>query len=144
MWGIFRFSWDGLANLKARVSTYNRGLANYCPELKTLWVAVQNFKTRHGYDDESGELDFQPLTAAQAQALRERNPALSPWRLVGWQSLAGVLVALAAWGVSGQAAVGGSALYGAVAVILPTALLVRALSARLASRDVIALSLIHI
>lgn len=102
---------------------------------------MQNFKTQHGYDDESGELDFPPLTAEQAQALRERNPALSPWRVVGWQSLAAVMVALAAWGVSGQAAVGASALYGSVAVILPTVLFVRALSAKPARPDVVTLAL---
>ena len=91
----------------------------------------------HG--DESNEwgepeaLDVKPLTAAQAQALRESEPALSPWWVVAMQMVAGLLVTLVAWGISGELVVGVSALYGALVVILPAALFARGLMSRFSS-----------
>ena len=91
----------------------------------------------HGDEsNESGEsdaLDVKPLTAAQAQALRESEPALSPWWVVAMQMVAGLLVTLVAWGVSGELVVGVSALYGALVVILPAALFARGLMSRFSS-----------
>lgn len=77
--------------------------------------------------------DFTPLTAAQAKALREQNPAVSPWWVVAGQALVGVLVALAAWGVSGRPAVGWSAACGALAVVIPAALFARGVTGQFAS-----------
>ncbi|OGB30843.1 MAG: ATP synthase subunit I [Burkholderiales bacterium RIFCSPLOWO2_12_FULL_61_40] len=77
-------------------------------------------------EDESS--DFVPLTAAQAQALREQNPSISPWRVVAGQVLVGVFVALAAWGVSGNRTVALSAAWGALAVVVPGALFARGLA----------------
>ena len=89
---------------------------------------------RYGFDaDESEEQEFKRLTAEQAQALRESDPALSPWWVVGLQCLAGLAVALLAWGISGKAAVGWSAGYGALAVIIPAALFARGLMSRFSS-----------
>jgi ATP synthase protein I len=102
---------------------------------------VSKLKTLRGYDEDAGELDYQPLTAAQAQSLREKNPAVSPWRVVGWQCLAGLVTALMVWGVSGQARLGGSALYGGAAVVLPTVLFVRALSVRQNGQNFVVLAL---
>ena len=76
--------------------------------------------------------DFKPLTAQEAQALRERDPALSPWWIVGMQCVAGLSVALVAWGVSGAVAAW-SAAYGALAVIIPAALFARGLMSRFSS-----------
>jgi len=78
--------------------------------------------------DEALELDFKPLTAEQARQWRESNPSLSPWRIVGWQTVAGALAALLAWGLSGRAEVAWSTGYGALAVVIPAALLARGLS----------------
>jgi len=72
--------------------------------------------------------DFKPLTAQEAQEWRSRHPAVSVWRLVGMQALAGVLVALLAWLLSGQAPVAWSAGYGALAVVLPAALFARGMA----------------
>lgn len=83
--------------------------------------------------DEPEEQEFKRLTAEQAQALRESDPALSPWWVVGLQCLAGLAVALLAWGVSGKAPVGWSAGYGALAVIIPAALFARGLMSRFSS-----------
>ena len=89
---------------------------------------------RDGLDAEGiDEQDYLPLTKEQAQALREREPALSPWWVVGLQCVAGLAVAILAWGVSGDAAVGWSAAYGALAVIIPAALFARGLMSQFSS-----------
>lgn len=78
--------------------------------------------------DESEDSDFKPLSAQEAQALREAQPMVSPWRIVGWQILVGLLVALAAWGATKSTVAGWSAAYGALAVVIPAALFLRGLS----------------
>ena len=88
----------------------------------------------HGFDaDESEESEIKRLTRQEAQALRQSDPALSPWSVVGLQCVAGLLVALVAWGVSGKAVVGWSAGYGAIAVIIPAALFARGLMSQFSS-----------
>ena len=77
---------------------------------------------------EAEDSDFNPLTAEEAQQWRQRNPPVSPWRVVAGQVLVGVLVSALAWLVSGKPSVGWSAAYGALAVILPAALFARGLS----------------
>jgi ATP synthase protein I len=83
--------------------------------------------------DEPEERESKPLTAEEARALRESEPALSPWWVIGWQLVAGLLTALVAWGVSGQTVAAWSALYGAVAVIIPAALFARGLMSQFSS-----------
>lgn len=75
--------------------------------------------------------EFIPLTAQQVQDLRRTQPLLSVWRVVAAQMLVGLLVAFAAWGVSGKTSVGVSAGYGALAVVIPAALFARGLTSRL-------------
>ena len=77
--------------------------------------------------DESEEVAVQPLTAAQAQVLREQQPMVSPWRVVRWQAVVGFLLALLVLGVSRQPALAWSAAYGALAVVIPAALFARGL-----------------
>jgi ATP synthase protein I len=84
-------------------------------------------------DNEEKEPEFKPLTAEEARQLRERNPSVSPWRVIAGQVVAGVLVALAAWGLTGRPSVGWSAGYGALAVVLPAALFARGLTGRFSS-----------
>ena len=53
-----------------------------------------------GFEDTDGDndLDFKPLTAQEAAALRAADPALSPWWVIGLQCVAGLLVSgLVAW-----------------------------------------------
>ena len=69
--------------------------------------------------------DFKPLTAQEASDWRSRFPQVSVWRIVAVQTIAGVVVALLAWLVTGRAAVGWSAAYGALSVALPAALFAR-------------------
>ena len=77
--------------------------------------------------------DFKPLTAEEAQRLRDRKPLISPWRVIAIQVVAGLLVALAAWGLTGRQNLGWSAGYGALAVVLPAAVFARGLTGRFAS-----------
>lgn len=79
------------------------------------------------------EPPIKPLTAEEARRLREQNPPVSPWWVVGAQVVVGVLVALAAWAWSGEKNVGWSAGYGALAVVIPAAVFARGLTSRFAS-----------
>ena len=83
--------------------------------------------------EESDELQFKRLSAQEAQALRERQPSLSPWWVVAWQMVVGVLVALAAWGLTGTTVAAWSAAYGALAVIIPAIVFARGLMSQFSS-----------
>jgi ATP synthase protein I len=85
-------------------------------------------------DSEKDEVsDFVALTAEQAKALREKNPAISPWWVVVGQVVVGALVALIAWGVTGRQVIGLSVACGAMAVIIPAALFARGVTGQFAS-----------
>ena len=77
------------------------------------------------FQDEDEVEDFKPLTAQEASAWRSRFPQVSVWRIVIVQTLVGVIVALLSWLITGRAAAGWSAAYGALAVVLPAALFAR-------------------
>jgi len=79
------------------------------------------------------EADFKPLTAEEAQALRVRSPSVSPWRVIAGQLVVGVLVAFAAWGLTGRQNLGWSAGYGALAVVIPAAVFARGLTGKFSS-----------
>lgn len=83
--------------------------------------------------DGQDEPEFKPLTVEQAKVLREKNPPVSPWRVIAGQMVVGLLVALSAWGATGKAGTGWSAAYGALAVIVPAAVFARGLTSRLSS-----------
>lgn len=69
------------------------------------------------------------LSREEAQALRRRQPSISPWRVVAVQAVIGLLCALGAWALGDRAAVW-SALYGAAATVLPNALMARGMTRR--------------
>ena len=73
--------------------------------------------------EDSAYDDFQPLTRQEAQALRAKQPAHSPWRIVTVQSVVGLLLAvvLTAFGGVGW---GVSAMYGVAVVVVPGAVMV--------------------
>jgi len=81
-------------------------------------------------DIEADEPEFKPLTAEEAQRLRERHPQVSPWRVIAGQVIVGVLVALGAWLVTGQSRMAWSAAWGALAVVVPAALFARGITRR--------------
>ena len=84
-------------------------------------------------DQENVQDTFEPLTAEQVAELRKRQPLLSVWRVVGVQFLLGLLMAGFVWFVSGRVSAVYSAVYGALAVILPAALFARGLTSPVAS-----------
>lgn len=84
-------------------------------------------------ESEAEDPEFKPLTAQQAQEWRRRQPLLSVWRIVAFQALAGVLVALLAWWLTGRAQVAWSAGYGALSVVLPAALFARGMARKRSS-----------
>lgn len=69
-----------------------------------------------------------PLSRDEAQALLAQQPSLSPWRVLGWQALAGIGVALVAGLLTHRSSVVLSALYGAAAIVLPGLLLARGMT----------------
>lgn len=71
---------------------------------------------------------LQSLSAEQARVLRERQPMVSPWRVVAVQGVFGVLCAVIAWAVVPGSGAVWSALYGAAATVLPSALLARGMT----------------
>jgi hypothetical protein len=89
-------------------------------------VALKPVQTRQSSqrtwdEDEDGnerQAHFKPLTQEEAQALREKEPPLSPWRVVLVQVVVGVVAALLA-GLHRREEVAWSALYGAATVVLP-------------------------
>jgi ATP synthase protein I len=79
------------------------------------------------------EEEFQPLTAEEAQAWRQRHTSLSVWWVLGAQlALSAVLAMLGSW-FWGFASIGISVMYGALAVVVPAALFARGLTSSAAS-----------
>lgn len=97
-------------------------------------IEMSNMALAPGYDtDEDEELEVKRLTPQEAQRLRESDPPLSPWRVLGMQCVAALLMVLVAWGVSGKPSVMWSVAYGAVAVIAPAALFARGVMSQFSS-----------
>ena len=88
------------------------------------------------YADGAAEENFKPLTREEARQWRSSQAALSlPWLLV-WQALsAAVLVVLAEWLTSDPVVVK-SVLYGAAAVVLPSALMAWGVTSSALARQV--------
>jgi ATP synthase protein I len=84
-------------------------------------------------EDEAQAPTFKALTREEAQALREKDPPLSPWRVIAVQLWVGTVVALLAALVTGRQEVGWSLLYGAITVVVPGALMARGMTSRLSS-----------
>jgi ATP synthase protein I len=72
---------------------------------------------------EDSEPPVRQWSSDEVAALKARQPAVSLWRVVAIQALAGMLLALASWWLGGQRSnVLWSALYGAACVVVPGAL----------------------
>ncbi len=86
-----------------------------------------------GFADEAQDPPFKTLSREEAQALRVNLPQVSPWRVVAAQAAAGLLCTAIAWLVTQRSGAAWSALYGALAVALPGALLARGMTRRTGS-----------
>ena len=89
--------------------------------------ASTDYKT---WDDAKAEEPAKSLSREEAAIVRQQNPSLSPWVVLAGQLAAGVVVALAAWLLTGKQNTGWSALYGAMAVVIPAALFARGLMSK--------------
>ncbi len=85
-------------------------------------------KPGNGWDEESGPVLRRPWTREEAATWRRKNPPLSPWRVVVAQVAAGLLCSVLVWAFTQRGEVAWSALYGAAAVVLPSALLARGMT----------------
>lgn len=79
-------------------------------------------------EGEGVEEEFKPLTAEQAAALRSSLAVLSPWKVVAAQAVAGLVMVVLVGLLYQRPGAMGSALYGAITVVLPSALLARGMS----------------
>ncbi len=77
--------------------------------------------------------DYKRLTREEAQQLRQARPAMSSWWVVAGQMVVGIVVACATWALTGRSSAAWSALYGALAVVIPAALFARGLKSRFSS-----------
>ncbi len=80
--------------------------------------------------------DFVALTAQQAQEIARSNPSLSPWWVVFWQLVVGLLLAAMSGLITGRQVVAISAACGALAVALPAALFARGVTGQFAKANV--------
>lgn len=100
-------------------------------------MAIERQPRGDRWDDEeeraAAQEPFKALNREEAEALRLKNPPLSPWRVIAVQAAVGVAVALAALLVTGRQEAGWSALYGAATVVIPGALMARGMTSRLSS-----------
>ena len=87
----------------------------------------------HDEGTEAGDAPVKALSRQEAQALRDKDPPVSPWRVVLSQAVVGLVVAALAWWISGERPVGMSALYGAAVAVVPGALMARGMTSRLSS-----------
>lgn len=80
------------------------------------------------WEAEGGLEEVKPLSAEEAQALMARLDSVSPWRVLAVQVVGGSVVAAVAWLLTGSGPVLWSVLYGALAVVLPNAVLARGMT----------------
>ncbi len=80
------------------------------------------------FEDEQEPAPFKALTAAEAQDLRNKDPSISPWRVVAAQALAGLVCVAVVWALTQRSSAAWSALYGAAATVIPGALLARGMT----------------
>jgi ATP synthase protein I len=79
-------------------------------------------------EDGAGEEVFKPWSREQAEEWRRKNPPLSPWRVVAVQAVTGLACFGLVWAMTQRGEAAWSALYGAAAVVVPSALLARGMS----------------
>lgn len=96
-----------------------------------LPTVAMNERLDHGGDWGRSDDEDPPVrrwTRDEAAALRAKQPGVSPWRVVAAQAAVGLACAAIVGWLTGSAAAGWSALYGAAAVVLPGVLLARGMT----------------
>jgi len=85
--------------------------------------------------DRQDDDDIVALSAEQARQWRKTHPVLSPWWVIGGQAVVGLILAMALLLLTGSASVAWSAGYGALAVLIPAAVLARGMRGRSVSAN---------
>ena len=93
---------------------------------------IQRGAAAQASDDEVQQDSFKLWSKEEAEALRRRYPPLSPWRVVAAQAVVGLVCSALVWALTQRSGAAWSALYGAAAVVLPSALLARGMTRDLA------------
>ena len=112
-------------------------------------IQAEVAKTPRAFDDDTSDQPHNAVTRAltreEAQILRSKQPMISPWRVVGAQAAVGLVCVMAAFAFlghgDGRHPGAWSALYGAAAVVLPSALLARGMTRRADSPTAAAMGL---
>ena len=97
------------------------------------WVSKKQTESFQDHKDlwlEDFDADFVTLNAAQARALLEKQPGWSAYQVVALQALCGLIFAMVA---EFSSDCGRSVAYGALATVLPNALLARGMTRKLSS-----------
>lgn len=92
---------------------------------RTVSTPIDHGARVAGDADDASEAPVKVLSREEAQALRAKNPPVSPWRVVAMQAAAGLMCAVLVGLAARNSGAGWSALYGAAAVVVPGALLAR-------------------
>lgn len=114
----------------ARVSTYNRRLCIKPGDSVSANLTMTKARSGTDTDDTDtpdGVFDdgFKPLSPQEAMQWRQRNPLVSPWRVIRMQAVVACIVVVLVWLVGGKA-MAWSAAYGSGAAIFPAVVLARA------------------
>lgn len=102
--------------------------------MSTMQRVDPDTQTQAPGEDGEQENEFKPLTREEAQQWRSGQPRLSLWRLVTMQLLVGLSAGALAWLFTQSAPVAWSVLYGAAAVVVPSALMAYGLTSSALSR----------
>ena len=93
---------------------------------------IQRGAVAQASDDEVQQDSFKLWSKEEAEVLWRRYPPLSPWRVVAAQAVVGLMCSALVWAFTQRSGAAWSALYGAAAVVLPSALLARGMTRDLA------------
>lgn len=77
------------------------------------------------FDSTDEKPEIRTLSKEEAAVVKQTNPALNPWRVVGWQMLATVVVGLLGLMATQKWAVAYSLVWGGLCVVVPAALFAR-------------------
>ena len=100
--------------------------------MRNIAGSGEKMKASDALEKSGVEDNFKPLTREEADKLRQSSPSISAWKVLAGQLATGVMVALLAALLTGRQSVGWSALYGALAVVIPGALFARGLTSKVA------------
>ena len=100
--------------------------------MRNIAGSGKKMKADDEFDKSDVDENFKPLTRDEADKLRQASPPISAWKVLAGQLATGVMVALVAAVITGRQGAGWSALYGALAVVIPGALFARGLTSKVA------------